>query len=204
MAGPSLQVRCRAFRYPVAVDCSWTQPPAPSSSRPTSFVATYRLGVAAQGESQPCLQPTPGTPSCAISDFQMFSMVPYVLNVTAVQSGSVSSTLLPFVPERIIKSDPPEAVRLSPVSGKQLRVQWEPPQTWPFPKVFTLKYWIRYKRHGSAHFRQVGPTEDTTFTFRAVRPQGRYCVQVCAQDLLGYGDPSDWSPPATLLITPSK
>ena len=36
------RVRCQASRYPIAVDCSWTLPPAPNSSRPTSFIATYR------------------------------------------------------------------------------------------------------------------------------------------------------------------
>ncbi|XP_042638277.1 interleukin-27 subunit beta [Orycteropus afer afer] len=203
--GPGhLKVQCRAVRYPIAIDCSWTQPPAPDSTRPTSFIATYRLGVAAQGESRSCLQPTPGTPSCAISDVQMFSMVPYVLNVTAIHPRGVSSTLLPFIPEHIIKSDPPEGVRLSLIPGKQLRVQWEPPRSWPFPEIFILKYRIRYKRHGSAHFRQVGPIEDTSFTLRTVRPRARYCIQVAAQDLLDYGELSDWSPPARLPITPGK
>ncbi|XP_030744162.1 interleukin-27 subunit beta [Echinops telfairi] len=96
-----LQVQCRAFRYPIAVDCSWAPPPAPNSSGPTSYITTYRLGLALRGESRPCLQPTPETRRCAIRDFQMFSMVPYVLNVTAVLPGGPSSTLLPFVPERI-------------------------------------------------------------------------------------------------------
>ncbi|XP_037680029.1 interleukin-27 subunit beta isoform X2 [Choloepus didactylus] len=36
------RVRCQAPRYPVAVDCSWTLPPAPNSTGNTSFVATYR------------------------------------------------------------------------------------------------------------------------------------------------------------------
>ena len=37
------RVRCQASRYPVAVDCSWTLPPTPpNSTRPTSFIATYR------------------------------------------------------------------------------------------------------------------------------------------------------------------
>ncbi|XP_023396765.2 interleukin-27 subunit beta isoform X1 [Loxodonta africana] len=204
-AGPShLRVQCRAFRYPIAVDCSWTQPPAPNSTRPTSFIATYRLGMAAQGESRPCLQPTPETPSCAISDVQMFSSVPYVLNVTAIHPGGVSSTLLPFIPENIIKPDPPEGVCLSHILGKQLQVQWEPPRSWPVPEIFTLKYWIRYKRHGSAHFRQVGPIEDTSFTLRSVRPRAKYCIQVAAQDLLNYGELSDWSLPATFPITPGE
>ena len=68
-----------------------------------SFQTTsmYRLGVAAHGESWPCLQPTPEATSCVVPDVQMFSMVPYVLNITAVHPGGVSSSFVPFVPEHI-------------------------------------------------------------------------------------------------------
>ncbi|XP_029774676.1 interleukin-27 subunit beta isoform X2 [Suricata suricatta] len=149
------RVRCRASRYPVAVDCVWTLPASPHPTRPTAFIATYRLGVAARGESQPCLQLTPEATSCTVPDVQMFSMVPYILNVTAVQPQATSSTLVPFVPEHIIKPDPPEGVRLSPIPGQRLWVQWEPPRSWPFPETFSLKYWIRYKHHRSARFRQM-------------------------------------------------
>ncbi|XP_014698587.3 interleukin-27 subunit beta isoform X2 [Equus asinus] len=198
------RVRCWASRYPIAVDCSWTLPPAANSTAPTSFIATYRLGVAAHGESRPCLQPTPEATSCTVPDIQMFSMVPYVLNVTAVHPWGVSSSFVPFVPEHIIKPDPPRGVRLSPLPGQRLWVQWEPPQSWPLPEIFSLKYRIRYKRHGSARFRQVGPIEATSFTLRAVRPKARYCIQVAAQDLIDYGELSDWSLPATASVTPGK
>uniref|UniRef100_A0A8C9A843 Interleukin-27 subunit beta n=1 Tax=Prolemur simus TaxID=1328070 RepID=A0A8C9A843_PROSS len=202
-ATPTLpRVQCRASRYPLVVDCSWTLQPAPNTTRPVPFIATYRLGVAAQGESRPCLQPTPEATNCAIPDVQLFSMVPYVLNVTAVHPWGASSSFLPFVAEHIIKPDPPEGVRLNPLPGQQLQVQWEPPRSWPFPEIFSLKYRIRYKRHGAARFRQVGPIEATSFTFRAVRPQARYCVQVAAEDLTDYGESSDWSLPATTLVMP--
>lgn len=54
-----------------------------------------------------------------------------------------------------VKPDPPEGVRQSPLPGQQLWVQWKPPRSWPFPEIFSLKYWIRYKRHGASRFRQV-------------------------------------------------
>lgn len=57
--------------------------------------------MAAHGESQPCLQQKPEATSCSIPDIQMFSMVPYMLNVTAVHPGGVSSSFVPFVPEHI-------------------------------------------------------------------------------------------------------
>uniref|UniRef100_A0A8D0U2N0 Interleukin-27 subunit beta n=1 Tax=Sus scrofa TaxID=9823 RepID=A0A8D0U2N0_PIG len=198
------RLRCQASRYPIAVDCSWTLPPTPASTRPTSFIATYRLGMAAHGESRPCLQPSPEATSCTIPDVLMFSMVPYVLNVTAIHPQGSSSSLVPFVPEHIIKPDPPEGVRQSPLPGQQLWVQWKPPRSWPFPEIFSLKYWIRYKRHGASRFRQVGPIETTSFTLKAGRPKARYCIQVAAQDLTDYGEPSAWSLPAADSVTLGK
>uniref|UniRef100_A0A8D2DXC9 Interleukin-27 subunit beta n=1 Tax=Sciurus vulgaris TaxID=55149 RepID=A0A8D2DXC9_SCIVU len=195
------RVQCRASRYPVAVDCSWTLLPAPNCTGATSFIATYRLGVAAQGQSRPCLQPTPEATCCTIRDVQLFSLAPYVLNVTAVHPGGASSGFAPFVAEHVIKPDPPEAVRLSPLPGQRLQVRWEPPRSWPFPEVFSLKYWIRYKRQGASRFRQVGPIEATSFTLRAARPRARYCIQVAAQDFMDYGKPSDWSLPAATPMT---
>ncbi|KAM4887464.1 interleukin-27 subunit beta [Thomomys bottae] len=201
-----LRVQCRASRYPVAVDCSWTWSPASNTTGPTSFIATYRLGVAAPGDSRPCLQPAPDAQRCSIPDVRLFSMVPHVLNVTMLRPGGAACRLLPFVPEHLIKPDPPAGVRMSHVSGQrlQLQVQWQPPRSWPFPEVFSLKYWIRYKRHGATRFRQVGPIEDTTFTLRAVRPHSRYLIQVAAQDLTDYGDPSDWSSPAATSMALGK
>nr|KAF6400870.1 Epstein-Barr virus induced 3 [Rousettus aegyptiacus] len=103
-----------------------------------------------------------------------------------------------------VKPDPPEEVRLSPLPGQQLGVQWGPPKSWPFPEIFSLKYWIRYRRHGTSRFRQVGPIEATSFTLRAVRPRARYHIQVAAQDFTDYGELSDWSLPATVCMTLGK
>uniref|UniRef100_G1QS35 Epstein-Barr virus induced 3 n=1 Tax=Nomascus leucogenys TaxID=61853 RepID=G1QS35_NOMLE len=97
------RVQCRAPRYPIAVDCSWTLPPAPNSTSPVSFIATYRLGMAARGHSWPCLQQTPASTSCTITDVQLFSMAPYVLNVTAVHPWGSSSSFVPFIAEHILK-----------------------------------------------------------------------------------------------------
>uniref|UniRef100_UPI002953A44B interleukin-27 subunit beta n=1 Tax=Panthera onca TaxID=9690 RepID=UPI002953A44B len=190
------RVRCRASRYPIAVDCIWTLPASPLPTRPTSFIATYRLGVAAHGESRPCLQLTPEATSCTIPDVQMFSMVPYILNVTAVQPRGTSSSFVPFVPEHIIKPDPPEGVRLSPIPGQRLWVQWEPPRSWPFPETFSLKYWIRYKHHRSARFRQVrrtrGGGEGGPRVEGTAGAGGRWGLKrsQCAT----WGQPRDWTP----------
>ncbi|XP_076415855.1 interleukin-27 subunit beta-like [Peromyscus maniculatus bairdii] len=95
------RVRCRASRYPVAVDCSCTPLGAPNSTMATmatSFVATYRLGVAAQQQSQSCLQPNPQATGCTIPDVYLFPMVPYVLNDMVMHP---SRSLLGFVAEQI-------------------------------------------------------------------------------------------------------
>ena len=68
---------------------------------PHSIYSVSRLGMAAHGESRPCLQPSPEATSCTIPDVLMFSMVPYVLNVTAIHPQGSSSSLVPFVPEHI-------------------------------------------------------------------------------------------------------
>ncbi|XP_074060125.1 interleukin-27 subunit beta [Macrotis lagotis] len=192
-----LSVQCWAVRYPKAIDCSWTtdgeNEMAPEPDLQASFIATYRLGMITQGETHPCLQPSPEARSCVIPDIQMFSMIPYILNITVITPQGARSTLVPFIAEHIIKPDPPEAVSVSPGSGKQLRVQWEPPHSWPFPKFFPLKYLIRYQRQGTTKFRQVGPIEETSFILRGLRPRTQYLVQVAAGDFLDYGKPSTWS-----------
>ncbi|OBS82902.1 hypothetical protein A6R68_23120, partial [Neotoma lepida] len=170
------RVRCRASRYPVAVDCSWTPLGAPNSTRATSFIATYRLGVAAQQQSRPCLQPNPQATRCTIPHVHLFSTVPYVLNVTAVHPGGASSNLLAFVAERIIKPDPPEGVRLR-AAEQRLQVLWNPPASWPFPDIFSLK---------------------------TAQPHAKYFIQVSAQDLTDYGKPSDWSLPGQAERTPQN
>ncbi|XP_028719536.1 interleukin-27 subunit beta-like [Peromyscus leucopus] len=68
--------------------------------------------------------------------------------------------------------------------------------------ISSLKYRIRYLRHGASHFCQVGPIEATTFTLRAAQPHVKYLVQVSAQDLMDYGKPSDWSLPGQAERTP--
>uniref|UniRef100_A0A2K5MVG2 Epstein-Barr virus induced 3 n=1 Tax=Cercocebus atys TaxID=9531 RepID=A0A2K5MVG2_CERAT len=113
------RVQCRAPRYPIAVDCSWTLPPAPNSTSPVSFIATYRFGMAARGHSWPCLQQTPASTSCTIADVRLFSMAPYVLNVTAVHPWGSSSSFVPFIAEHISECGRPWAwgrsCRLLPV-----------------------------------------------------------------------------------------
>lgn len=68
------------------------------------------------------------------------------------ETSGAASDPAPLLPA--VKPDPPEGVRLRQ-AGQLLQVLWHPPASWPFPNIFSLKYRIRYRRHGASHFRQV-------------------------------------------------
>ncbi|EHH29485.1 hypothetical protein EGK_09932 [Macaca mulatta] len=200
------RVQCRAPRYPIAVDCSWTLPPAPNSTSPVSFIATYRFGMAARGHSWPCLQQTPASTSCTIADVRLFSMAPYVLNVTAVHPWGSSSSFVPFIAEHITPPTPPHFPPVLQARPSAYSPPWLPPALGSKPKSFLqlTKPWTTCPRAGRTAGSVVGPIEATSFILRAVRPRARYCVQVAAQDLTDYGELSDWSLPATTPMSPGK
>ncbi|XP_040393482.1 interleukin-27 subunit beta [Cygnus olor] len=187
-------VECWAISYPQAVNCSWLLAPEPLLD--TDFVATYRHGVWGAAGSNECVRTGPR--SCSFGDLQMFSLTPYVLNVTATNALGTASSLLPFLVENIIKPDPPEDLRVSPIPGetKKLLLEWSPPGSWPFPEYFPLKYRIRYAREGSVT-RTIGPYEQTSYTLTGVRPGTLHRVQVAAKDFTDYGEFSAWSLPAS-------
>lgn len=71
-----------------------------------------------------------------------------------LREGEPEELTLTQVPPPPVKPDPPDGVRLR-TEGQRLRVLWQPPASWPFPEVFSLKYRLRYRRRGASHFRQV-------------------------------------------------
>ncbi|XP_006902220.1 PREDICTED: interleukin-27 subunit beta-like [Elephantulus edwardii] len=144
-------------------------------------------------ESRPCQQLTPNSTSCTIRDFKMFYPVPHVLNVTAILPEGIITTLLPFVPEQIMKPDRPVYVRVNPAPENRLLVQWYEPVSWPNFAGLTLIYQIRYKDCEAEHFQEVGPTENTNYMINSVPPNATYCVQVKGRDVYSYGLWSDWS-----------
>ncbi|NXE83524.1 IL27B protein, partial [Cochlearius cochlearius] len=185
-------VQCWAISYPQAVNCSWVLAPEPLLH--TDFVAMYRSGAAEAGE---CVRTGPR--SCSFGDVQMFSLVPYVVNVTAVNPLGAASALLPFLLENIIKPDPPEDLRVSPIPGetKKLLLEWSPPGSWPFPEYFPLKYRIRYAREEGSVAKTIGPYEQTSYTLTGVQPGTLHHIQVAAKDFTDSGEFSAWSPPAS-------
>uniref|UniRef100_A0A8C0I8D3 Epstein-Barr virus induced 3 n=1 Tax=Bubo bubo TaxID=30461 RepID=A0A8C0I8D3_BUBBB len=132
---------------------------------------------------------------CSFGDVQMFSLTPYVVNVTAMNPLGAASRVLPFLLENIIKPDPPEDLRVSPIPGetKKLLLEWSPPGSWPFPEYFPLKYRIRYAPEEGS----IGPYEQTSYTLTGVQPGTLHHIQVAAKDLTDSGEFSAWSLPAS-------
>ncbi|NWH71720.1 IL27B protein, partial [Piaya cayana] len=187
-------VECWAVSYPQVVNCSWDLVPEPLLD--TSFVVTYRHGVAGDTEPGECVHTGPR--SCSFGNVQMFSLTPYVVNVTAVNPLGAASGHQLFLLENIIKPDPPEDLQVSPIPGEttKLLLEWHPPASWPFPEYFPLKYHIRYSWEGSSITETVGPFEQTSLTLTGVQPGTRHHVQVAAKDITDSGEFSAWSPVA--------
>ncbi|NXI42206.1 IL27B protein, partial [Galbula dea] len=188
-------IECWAISYPQTVNCSWVLAPEPLLD--TDFVVTYRHGTWGAPETGECL-PT-GPRSCSFGDVQMFSLTPYVVNVTAVNPLGTASTLLPFLLENIIKPDPPEDLRVSPIPGEpeKLLLEWSPPASWPFPDYFPLKYRIRYTEEGSSAPSTIEPYEQTSYTLTGLRPGTLHHIQVAAKAFTDSGEFSAWSLPAS-------
>ncbi|NXG25697.1 IL27B protein, partial [Grallaria varia] len=180
-------IECWAISYPQAVNCSWGLSPDPLLD--TDFVATYRHGTKT-GECE-----RTGPRSCSFGDLQVFSLIPYVVNVTAVNPLGAASGTLPFLLENIIKPDPPEDLQVSPIPGetKKLLLQWSPPASWPFPDYFPLKYQLRYARDEDSVPTMIGPLEMTSHILADVEPGTLHHVQVAAQDAADSGERSGWS-----------
>uniref|UniRef100_A0A4W6E4T4 Fibronectin type-III domain-containing protein n=1 Tax=Lates calcarifer TaxID=8187 RepID=A0A4W6E4T4_LATCA len=116
----------------------------------------------------------------------------YIINVTAVHSGGSSSptcNLVPFV--NVIRN---------------LLVEWSPPPTWANLDIFPLKYQIMYQweNRGTPKFVSLGPFENTRVELRGLTPGKVYQFQVCAKELLGLGECSNWSSPVNITIPRRK
>ncbi|XP_069505486.1 interleukin-27 subunit beta [Ambystoma mexicanum] len=189
--------QCWAVGYPESVHCSWRL--EQETMLNTSFITTYWMGMGHKEAHMECVQSQLKPNSCTIRDFEMFSISPYVFNVTAVNPLGSASRLHLFIVEQIIKPDPPENVTVSPIHGetKKLQVRWDPPKSWPLPQYFPLKYEIRYKRRGANTFKTLGPYERTSIVLKGIWPKMTHTVQVNAKDFTDYGEASAWSVPVS-------
>ncbi|XP_063003108.1 interleukin-27 subunit beta isoform X2 [Elgaria multicarinata webbii] len=187
-------VQCRSASYP-SVNCAWSLGTEPHLD--TSFFSTYRHGI--EGEVSECVQPFSGANSCSIANMEMFSVSPYILNVTAVNPLGTTTSLFIIFLDQILKPDPPEDLKVSPIPGerKKLHLEWKPPSSWLLLEYFPLKYSVRYWRFGSRSSKTTRATEETSLVLTGIRPGGTYHIQVAAMDFLDNGEWSVWSSPAT-------
>ncbi|XP_028251634.1 interleukin-27 subunit beta [Parambassis ranga] len=213
---PTPTVHCRCASYPNMTLCSWLEPP---HSAPTHYVATYSERHR-QESTKNCHLLSPASswsdaisaPSstsgqlwhCHLTDLKL--LTDYIINITAVHSGGSSSHLKSFMVEDIVKPDPPVDVRVSPHNGRSLLVQWSAPPAWTNVDIFPLKYNIMYQfeYRGNPKFVNLGPFENTSIELKGLSPGRTYLFQVCAKELLGLGECSDWSSPVTFTIPRTK
>lgn len=77
----------------------------------------------------------------------------------AMTDPPASTSHLRCLPASLVKPDPPEDLRVSPIPGetKKLLLEWSPPGSWPFPEYFPLKYHIRYAQEEGSVTKTVLP-----------------------------------------------
>nr|WKF45160.1 interleukin-27 subunit beta-like protein [Epinephelus akaara] len=210
------RVHCLCSSYPNVTLCSW---PEPSTSPPTHYIATYserhrqldtkQCQLIQPGSSSSDLTSTSSSSSerlwhCQLPNLRL--LTDYIINITAVYSGGSSSHLSSFMLEDIVKPDPPVNVRVSPQDVRNLRVQWSPPPSWANLNIFPLKYQIlyRWENRGNPKSVNLGPFESTKVELKGLTLGRTYVFQVCAKELLGLGECSDWSSPVKITIPGRK
>ncbi|XP_008397518.1 interleukin-27 subunit beta [Poecilia reticulata] len=211
------KVHCWCSSYPNVTFCSW---PEPLPSHPTQYIATYSERDS-NADPKTCHLVPPGSSSSALTTEPPSSLseqlwhchlpnlkllTEYILNITVVHSGGSSFHLSSFMLEDIVKPDPPVDVRVSPLATKYLLVEWSPPPTWTSTDIFPLKYQILYQWEirGSPKFNNLGPYENTKAELKGLIPGRTYQFQVCAKEMLGLGQCSDWSSPVKITIPTTK
>lgn len=207
------KVHCWCPSYPNVTLCSW---PEPLRSHPVQYLATYSERHS-NADAKMCHLIPPDSsssaltaaPSSSVSEQLWHCHLPnlkllteYILNITAVGSGGSSSYLTTFMLEDIVKPDPPVDVRVSPLTNKNLLVEWSPPPTWTSMDIFPLKYQILYQweTRGTLKSITLGSFENTKAELKWLIPGRTYQFQVCAKEMLGLGQCSDWSSPAQITI----
>ncbi|XP_029982976.1 interleukin-27 subunit beta [Sphaeramia orbicularis] len=206
------RVHCWCPRYPNLTVCAWPEPP---HNPPTHYVATYSDRLRQQvirscllirptfSSSGPTSAPSPSSDQlwrCLLPNLKL--LTDYIINVTAVYPGGSSSHLSSFMLEDIVKPDPPVDVWVSAQNPKTAVVGWTPPPTWANLDIFPLKYQIlyRWENRGTLKSVNLGPFEGTRIDLKGLTSGRMYRFQVCAKDLLGLGQCSDWSAPVNVTI----
>ncbi|XP_073340292.1 interleukin-27 subunit beta [Pagrus major] len=206
------KVHCWCASYPNLTVCSW---PEPSRSPPSRYIASYserhrqtdikQCQLIQPGSSASFLIPASSSSSeqlwyCLLPNLKL--LTDYIINVTAVSSGGSSSYLSSFMLEEIVKPDPPVDVRVSPRNSRNLLVEWSPPPSWANLDILPLKYQILYQweYRGTPKSVNLGPFESNKVELKGLTPGRPYTFHVCAKELLGLGQCSDWSSPVKITL----
>ncbi|XP_072543081.1 interleukin-27 subunit beta [Salminus brasiliensis] len=193
------KVQCWAPSFPLNVLCSWTQSPDPIL--PTHYISTYWHVDGGQVPFvRPCQRPREQDRRCVLEDDELYTLVPYLVNITAVNALGSATTTLSVLPEHIVKPDPPVNVKATALTGNKVQVQWSPPPTWPDPVNFTLKYNVRF-HWGKANLAStMGPYESDSMVWSGLMAGRTYHIRVSAMDAMGYGQSSEWSDPVNITL----
>ncbi|XP_051866002.1 interleukin-11 receptor subunit alpha [Pristis pectinata] len=184
-------VHCKALNFS-RIYCSWEK--NHEESLPTSYIATYR------DPSSKVWNCTTQLPSsvCQIDNPQIFSQLPYVMNVTAVNPVGHRTTLLEIVTLDIVQPDPPTNVKAEPVFGspRRIKVHWNYPLSWS--SRFELKFILEYKLKQNNFWSRIETNKKEETITDAIAAQ-LYVIRVKAKDFFDSGNWSDWS--SEVLVT---
>uniref|UniRef100_UPI00398E7A49 interleukin-11 receptor subunit alpha-like isoform X2 n=1 Tax=Pristiophorus japonicus TaxID=55135 RepID=UPI00398E7A49 len=178
-------VHCTAPNF-YTIFCSWEKNQEPTF--PTSYIATYR-----DPSNKVWNCPTDLLSNlCKIDDPHIFSPLPYIINITAVNPVGYRTTLLEIVALDIVQPDPPANVNAEPVFGspRRIKVQWDYPLRWS-PR-FELKFILEYKLQQNHFWSRMETKLKEEIITDAIVAQ-LYVIRVQAKDSFDYGNWSDWS-----------
>ncbi|XP_058246665.1 interleukin-6 receptor subunit alpha-like isoform X2 [Hemibagrus wyckioides] len=123
---------------------------------------------------------------------------PYTAKLCVTNTaGNATSSLYSYIPQNIIKPDPPTRVAVNPVRGQPhtLKVTWFLPSTWRQSYFYSLQFRLRYRPKKAKEYQQVN-IEDARLSWLIsdALPHVEYEVQTQAKDEYD-GQWSDWTSP---------
>lgn len=178
-------VRCEAQNF-YRIYCSLEK--SHKEFFPTSYIATYRDP---ESNVWNCTTQVPSN-ICQIDNPELFSPIPYVINITAVNPVGHRTTLLEILTPDIVRPDPPSNVKAEPVFGspRRIKVQWNYPLSWS--QHFELKFIMEYKLQQNNFMSRLETIEKEETITDAITAQ-LYVIRVKAKDSFDFGKWSDWS-----------
>ncbi|XP_041915878.1 LOW QUALITY PROTEIN: ciliary neurotrophic factor receptor subunit alpha [Alosa sapidissima] len=181
-------VTCRSNTYPKGFYCSWHLTPPPDI--PTEFEVNVEHNLRVLEVERDTVHKN----RCKVKFPELFSSVPYRVNVTAINALGSAYTVISFEESSIVKPDPPEKVVVTPIPNRvqRLEVTWNNPSTWPDVDNFPLKYFLRYRPLIRDEWQHVELTETTRHTITDAYAGKEYIIQLAAKDM-EIGTWSEWS-----------